>query len=200
MTNYFARDVIMHNEILALIASFIAMSFAVVSYFVRKKERYLLFQFLCLIFLITSYFFTVQFFAMVGLMIALARTFTFFLYERKGQKAPILWAFLFSGLSIVAYLTVNLWVLGTAQPLDILFLVGLIAYAFIFRIRNLKAVRFLMLVPTLLSVLFNVLSGAAIFATLSYIFEFSANTVSIFKYHVFSARRSKQQKDQVSHS
>ena len=182
----------MDNRVLALVASFIAMSFVTISYFTRKKERYLLFQLLCILFLITSYFFTVQFFAMVGLLIGAFRTVTFFLYERKGETAPVLWSFLFSGLSVGAYLVVNLMILKTAQPLDLLLLVGLVTYAFIFRIRDLKTVRFLMLVPTLLSVLFNLLTNAAIFTTLSYIFEFSANTVSIFKYHIFKKDNTNQ--------
>ncbi|MBO5754430.1 MAG: YgjV family protein, partial [Clostridia bacterium] len=69
----------MDNPILALITSFFAMSFVVTSYFMKKKEKYLLFQFLCIVFLIISYFFTEQFFAMVGLVIGLGRTLTFFL-------------------------------------------------------------------------------------------------------------------------
>ena len=176
----------MDNRIFALIASFFAMTFVVISYFVKKKEKYLLFQFLCIVFLIISYFFSAKYFAMVGLVIGLGRTFTFFVYERKGKMASVLWAFLFSGLSLASYLVINLWILGDAQPLDILFLVGLIGYAFIFRIRSLKAVRFLMLVPTLLSVLFNVLTYAPLFATLSYSFELGANILSILKYHVFN--------------
>ena len=57
--------------------------------------------------------------------------------------------------------------------------------AFIFRIGNLKIVRFTMLIPTVLSILFNVLTSAALFATLTYVFELCANVVFIFKYHVF---------------
>ncbi|MBO7170157.1 MAG: YgjV family protein [Clostridia bacterium] len=178
----------MDNPILALITSFFAMSFVVTSYFMKKKEKYLLFQFLCIVFLIISYFFTEQFFAMVGLVIGLGRTLTFFLYERKGKNASILWAFLFSGLSLASYLIINLLILGDAQPLDILFLVGLIGYAFIFRIRNLTTGRFLMLIPTFLSVMFNVLTDAALFATLSYTFELSANILSILKFHVFAKK------------
>ena len=190
----------MDNRILALIASFFAMTFVVISYFVKKKERYLLFQFLCIVFLIISYFFTVQFFAMVGLVIGLGRTYTFFLYEKKGKNASILWAVLFSGLSLASYLVINLWILGEAHPLDILFLVGLIGYAFIFRIRNLKTVRFLMLVPTILSVLFNVLTHAALFATLSYSFELAANILSILKYHVFGREKEKNPTPQIQTS
>ena len=189
----------MDNRILALIASFFAMTFVVISYFVKKKERYLLFQFLCIVFLIISYFFTVQFFAMVGLVIGLGRTAVFYLYEKREKQASILWAFLFSGLSLASYLIINLLILGTAQPLDILFLVGLIGYAFIFRIRNLKTVRFLMLAPTILSVLFNVLTHAAIFATLSYTFELGANIISILKYHVFVKKETTTSSKEVNY-
>lgn len=189
----------MDNRVLALIASFFAMIFVAISYFVRKKERYLLFQFLCIVFLITSYFFTKQFFAMVGLVIGLGRTLTFFLYEKKGSRAPIFWAFLFSGLSLASYLIINLGIMKSAQPLDLLFLVGLIGYAFIFRIRSLKAVRFLMLAPTVLSVLFNILTHAALFATLSYSIELGANVVSIFKYHVFTKKEKTPPAKEVSY-
>ena len=68
-------------------------------------------------------------------------------------------------------------------------MVALVGYAFIFRIRNLKIVRYTMIFPTVLSILFNVLSGAAFFATLTYVFELSANIVSIFKYHVFNKNK-----------
>ena len=73
----------MDNRILALIASFIAMAFVILSYFVKKKAYYLLFQLLCIVCLIISYFFSLQFFAMIGLAVGLFRTITFFVYEKK---------------------------------------------------------------------------------------------------------------------
>ena len=84
-------------------------------------------------------------------------------------------------------------ILKTTKPWDVLCEFVLVMYAFISRIRNLKIVRFTMLIPTLLSILFNVLTRAAIFATLTYVFELCANVVSIFKYHVFN----KQGKEKV---
>ena len=175
----------MENQTLALIASFIAMAFVIMAYFVKKKAYYLLCELLCIIFLVISYFFTVQFFAMIGLAVGLFRTVTFFVYENKDKQAPIVWSFLFSGLTIASYFIVNFGILKTAQPLDVLCVVALVTYAFIFRIRNLKIVRFAMIIPTVLSILFNVLTQAAIFATLTYVFELCANVISIFKYHVF---------------
>ncbi|MBQ8374041.1 MAG: hypothetical protein IJX98_00510 [Clostridia bacterium] len=91
-------------------------------------------------------------------------------------------------MTIASYFIVNFGILKTAKPLDILCLSALVMYAFIFRIRNLKIVRFTMLIPTVLSILFNVLINAAVFATLTYVFELSANVISIFKYHVFGEK------------
>ena len=182
----------MYNQTLSLIAGFIAMAFVILAYFVTKKEFYLVFQSLCIVFLVISYFFNLQFFAMIGLAIGLGRSLTFFVYENKGKDAPIWLSFLFSGLTLVSYFIVNLGILKTAQPLDILCLVALCMYAFIFRIRNLKVVRFTMLFPTVLSILFNVLTHAAVFVTLSYLFELTANVVSIFKYHVFGKEKTEE--------
>lgn len=174
----------MDSPVLALIASFIAMAFAVASYFVKKKSLYLAFQASCISFLIVSYFFTLQFFAMVGLAIGLIRAVIFFIYERKEKTAPIFVPLAISVATVLAYFIVNWWILQTVQPLDILCLAACILYAFVFRIRNLKTVRFGMLAPTVLSLLFNILTHAALFATLSYAFELAANLLSIYKYHI----------------
>lgn len=174
----------MDSPVLALIASFIAMAFAVASYFVKKKSLYLAFQASCISFLIVSYFFTLQFFAMVGLAIGLIRAVIFFVYERKEKTAPIFVPLAISVATVLAYFIVNWWILQTVQPLDILCLAACILYAFVFRIRNLKTVRFGMLAPTVLSLLFNILTHAALFATLSYVFELAANLLSIYKYHI----------------
>ena len=176
-------------EIMALITSFIAMALVVISYFVKKKELYLLFQFLCIIFLIISQFFTLEYFSAIGLVIALIRTYTFFVYEKKDKLAPIIWPIIFTTLSLASYFIVNLWILKTVKPLDILFLIGLIMYSFIFRVRSLKIVRYTMLVPTGLSVVYFVLTFAPIFTTMSYAFEIVANIVSIFKYHIIKPKQ-----------
>jgi hypothetical protein len=172
------------NETLSYIAGFVAMVFVILAYFVKKKEMYLVYQSLCIMGLVFSYLFNAQFFAMIGLFISLCRALTFFLIERKGKKASIALSFLFAGLTVASYFIVNFWILGDAQPLDILCLASACMYAFIFRIRDLKTVRFTMLVPTVISIAYNVFSGAALFVTLSYAFELVANVVSIFKYHI----------------
>ena len=182
----------MENKTLALIASFIAMGFVVISYFVKKKEQYLLFQLLGLCFLIINYFFSLEFFAMIGVALGGIRALTFFIYEKNEKNAPIIWSFAFSILTITSYFIINYVILETSKPLDSLCLLGLILYAFIFRIRDLKIVRFTMLLPTVLTFLFNLLTQAAIFATLAYAFELLANIISILKYHVFNKESATQ--------
>ena len=172
----------MDIPILAVIASFIGMAFVVAAYLVRKKSLYLACQSLCIVFLILAYFFEVNFFGMIGLGIGLARSLTFFVYEQKDKDAPIYWPFVFSFLTLCNFY-VNLFILKTGQALDVLCLIALIMYAFIFRIRSLKIVRFTMLVPTILSIVYNICVGAAIFTTLTYVFELFVNCVSIVRYH-----------------
>lgn len=179
----------MEQRTLALIASFIAMVFVVAAYFVKKKAYYLLFELLCIVFLMVSYFFTVQFFAMIGLAVGLIRTITFFIYESTEKQAPICWSFIFAVLTIATYFIIDFVIIKKSQPLDVLSLLALVMYAFIFRIRNLKIVRYSMLVPTVLSILFNVLTQAALFTTFTYVFELCANGISIFKYYIFVKKR-----------
>lgn len=179
----------MENQTLALIASFVAMLLIASSYFFKKKELYLLFQAIGMVFLGLNYFFTLEFFAMLGLAVGLFRALVFFFYEKKDKLAPIFWAYLCAGLTLAAYFIVN-W--NSIKPLDIIYMVSLILYAFIFRIRDLKLMRFTVLAPNFLAVLYNVLIQATPFATLSYAFELGANIVSILKYHVFGKEETKQ--------
>ena len=127
----------MENEVLSLIASFLALVFVIFAYFTSKKN-YLMFQSLCIVFLIISYFFKAQFFVAIGMIVSLGRSLTFYYFESKDKDASILWSFMFSALTIATYFIVNFAILGDAKLLDIICLCALILYAFIFRIRNLK--------------------------------------------------------------
>ena len=184
----------MYNYTLSMIVSFIAMSLITISYFLKRKSLYLSFQASGIVFLILSFLFTEQFFAMLGLTIGLARTVTFFLYEKKDKDAPLYLSILFSVLTIAVYFIVNFGVLKTAKPLDILYLVGLVFYAFTFRIRNLKTMRYVTVVPTLLNVLYSVLIYSTPFVIISYAFECGANLLAILKYDILEKEKAQQTK------
>ena len=165
-------------------SSLIALGLIVSSYFVSKKILYLIMQGLGIVFLVLSYFFVEEFFAMISLSIGLGRTIVYFIYERKNKKAPVMLAYILSILTIASYFIVNLWILKTAKPLDIIYLVSLCGYAFTFRIRNLKTMMYVVLIPTSLAVIYNLAILAPIFSILSYSFELIANIVAIIRFHM----------------
>lgn len=167
----------------ALLVSFIAMVWIVSSYFMKGKSGFLLCQVIGMVFLMASYFFGEAYFAMIGLGIGMARSVTFFLFEKKDKTPSIFWPILFSALSLTAYVVINFIILKDVKGVDVFYLLGLILYAFVFWIRDLDKMLYLSTIPTALSILYNVLSGAAVFAIVSYTFELGANLVAIYKRH-----------------
>ena len=173
----------MYNYTLLQITGAATLGLMVLSYFFKSKSTYLFLQTMGLFSMFFSYLFSGEYFAMITLTVSLTRTLTFFAYEKKDKEAPIAFSFLFSALAIAAYLTVNLLILNTAKPLDVLYLTAVVMYAFIFRIRNIKTVRFTVLVPHALAVLYNLLLGNMLFVAASYFFELIADVYAIFKYN-----------------
>jgi hypothetical protein len=172
----------------SLVASFIAMVLIAGSYFV-KKDGFLILQSSGIVFLMISYCLEGLYFPMIGLTVGLARTLIFLGYEKKNLLAPIFWPFVFTGLSVTAYLIINVGILNEQKWYDAIYLIGLIMYAFVFRIRNIETLRYVITIPTALSIFYNVVSGAAIFATISYSFELCANIVAIIKEHIFGKEK-----------
>ena len=175
----------MKREEWAFIVSVVVMLVMCCSYFFKRKSLYLLTQGVGIAFLMAAYILLKEYFAMVGLVIGLLRSVTYLLYEWKNKETPIWWAILFSILGVACYFIVNVWIQGSAKPYDLIYLVGLVAYAFIFRIRNLKLLRYLVLIPTGLSIVYNALLGVeTLFVVISYSFEMGANIVAIVKFRI----------------
>ncbi|MBR1983056.1 MAG: YgjV family protein [Clostridia bacterium] len=174
----------MYNLTIAYIASFCAMFVTTSSYFFKKKLMYLIFQLSAIVFLILSYFFTLEFVAMIGIGVGLFRVLVYLFYENKQRIAPLYWAFIFSVLTIMAYFVGSTLKESGQSYYDILYVLSLCMFAFIFRIRDIKLVRYLCLIPLIMSALYNILINAPIFATLSYVFETLANVSAIIFYAV----------------
>ena len=68
--------------------------------------------------------------------------------------------------------------------LDIICLISLCLYAFTFRIRNLKTMRYMVLAPNFLAVVYNAAINAPIFTVLSYAFELTANVIAIMQFNL----------------
>ena len=134
---------------------------------------------------------------MIGLGIGLFRALTFFFYEKKGKDAPLILSFIFAGLTLASYFIVNLWVLKTARPLDILYLTSLVFYTFTFRIRNLMVMRYLLILPLLTSVLFGIFSNVTTFVLLTYVFELAADLVAIVRGIVIIKLQKRKEKNEI---
>ncbi len=186
----------MTREQWAFAVSILVMLVMCSSYFFKKKSLYLIVQSAGITLLMAAYILWKEYFAMAGLVIGLARMLVYLWYERKDKHAPIWWAVLFSLLGVACYLIINLWILKNAKPVDIIYLVGLVAYAFIFRIRSLNLVRYLVLIPTALSIVYNALLGVGtVMVVGSYSFEMCANLVSIAKYHLYDKKKNIEVKE-----
>ncbi len=183
----------MTAETWSITVSFVAMLLIAMSYFFKNKSGFLLFQAMGMVFIMTSYLLDGEYFAMIGLGIGLARALVFFGYEKKDKKASVLWSVFFSVLTVAVYFIVNVGILKEAKWRDVVYLIGLVLYAFIFRIRDLELMRYTVTIPTALSILYNVLCRAAPFIIVSYVFELGANILSILKYHVFAKTKETQQ-------
>ena len=186
----------MTREQWAFAVSILVMLVMCSSYFFKKKSLYLSVQSAGITLLMAAYILWKEYFAMAGLVIGLARMLVYLWYERKDKHAPIWWAVLFSLLGVACYLIINLWILKNAKPVDIIYLVGLVVYAFIFRIRSLNLVRYLVLIPTALSIVYNALLGVGtVMVVVSYSFEMCANLVSIVKYHLYDKKKNIEVKE-----
>lgn len=186
----------MTREQWAFAVSILVMLVMCSSYFFKKKSLYLSVQSAGITLLMAAYILWKEYFAMAGLVIGLARMLVYLWYERKDKHAPIWWAVLFSVAGVACYLIINLWILKNAKPVDIIYLVGLVVYAFIFRIRSLNLVRYLVLIPTALSIVYNALLGVGtVMVVVSYSFEMCANLVSIAKYHLYDKKKNIEVKE-----
>lgn len=180
-------------DVSAQIVSFIALVLIVASYFVSKKN-YLLLQTLGMVGLLVSFLLKANFFAMVGTGVSIARAVTFFVYEKFGKRAPVHLSFLFASLTVAAYLVVNVWIQGTAKPVDILYLVSLVCYAFTFRIRDRRTLLYVTLVPTAFGLAYTIASFTTVFVLISYAFELSANIVALGKMHIENRKNIKRER------
>ena len=168
-------------ELFSYVSGLIAMIFIVSSYFLKNKKLYLLFQGIGIVFLILSYFFIAEFFAMIGLAIGLLRCLIYFLYEQNGKTAPLFFAVCISFMTLASYFIVNVGIQKTGKGEDILYLTALIGYAFTFRIQSLRLMRWLTLIPNALSIVYGFVISATPFVIVSYAFELGANALAIWK-------------------
>ena len=174
--------------------SFVMSTIALVLYssscFSNSKRNYLILQLSGSVFLSFSYFLISSYFTMVAVIIGIARGIICYIYEKKDKKVPI---YLIIGLclaSILCYIIINYVVLRSqASVWDFLYLFSCCMYAVTFAIRNLRVMRYVVLLPHASAVAYNLLIHAPISSAISYGIELTVTIVAIIKYEVSKIKK-----------
>ena len=169
---------------LSFVMSTIALVLYSSSYFLSKKRNYLIFQLSGNAFLSLSYLLIGAYFTMVAVMIGIARGLICYTYEKKDKKVPIYWIVSLCLASILSYIIINYIVLSQASVWDFLYLFASCMYAITFAIRNLRVMRYAVLIPHASAGAYNLLSNAPISSAISYGIEFVVTLVAIVKFEI----------------
>ncbi len=170
---------------LSFIMSTIALVLFCSSYFFNNKKKYLILQLSGNVFLSMSYFFMGAYFTMVSLGIGIARGIVCYTYEKKNKKVPLYMIIGLCFLTVSSYIVINYIVLsGEASPWDVLYMIASCMYAITFAIRNIKLMRYLVLIPHASAISYNLLVNAPISSAISYGIEFVITIVAIIKFHI----------------
>ena len=165
--------------------SIIALVLYCSSYFWSSKKKYLSFQLTGNLFLSMSYFFMGAYFTMVSAAVGILRGVVCYTYEKKGKRVPV---YMIGGLcfiTVLSYVLINYVLLsGEASPWDVLYLFASCMYAITFAVRNIKLMRYLVLIPHMSAILYNILAHAPISSAISYGIEFVITVIAIVKFRL----------------
>lgn len=172
-------------NLLSYIMSTVALALYCSSYFFNNKKKYLVLQLNGNLFLSLSYFFMGAYFTMVSAAVGIVRGLVCYAYEKNNKKVPI---YVISGLcavTVLSYVIINYVILsGTSSPWDVLYMIASCMYAITFAIRNIKLMRYVVLIPHLSAIFYNLLVKAPISSAISYGIEFMITVVAIIKFHI----------------
>ncbi|MBO5039966.1 MAG: YgjV family protein [Clostridia bacterium] len=184
-------------DVLSFIASTVALCLYSASYFFNTKRNYLILQLSGNVFLSLSYLLMGSYFTMVSVAIGIARGLLCYAYEKRDKKVPI---YVILGLclaTISSYVIINFVILSDSSPWDFLYLMSSCAYAVTFAMRNIRVMRYAVLVPNALAVAYNLLIKAPISSAISYGVEFAVTVVAIIKCEIKLARERKKAKSEL---
>ena len=169
---------------LSFAMSTVALALYSGSYFFNNKRGYLAFQLFGNVFLSLSYLLIGAYFTMVSALLGVVRGLVYYLYEKKDKKVP--W-YVIVGLCasmIASYIIINGVILSSSSPWDILYLIASCMYAITFAIRNIRLMRYLVLIPHVSAVSYNLLSAAPISSAISYGIELIVTLVALVKFEL----------------
>lgn len=176
-------------RILSYIMSIIALALYCGSYFFNSKKKYLILQLNGNLFLSLSYLFMGAYFTMVSAAVGIVRGIVCYTYEKKDKRVPVYMIVLLCAVTVLSYVIINYVILsGNASPWDVLYMFACCMYAITFAVRNIKLMRYVVLIPHLSAVFYNLLVHAPISSAISYGIEFMVTVVAIIKFRLQEKR------------
>ena len=177
-------------EKLSLAMSIAALCLFSLSYFFNNKRNYLISQLSGNVFLSLSYLLIGAYFAMVAVAIGIARGIICYAYEKRDKKVPLYCILGLCLVTVLSYIVINYFILETeASAWDALYLFASCMYAVTFAIRNIRVMRYVVLLPHSSAVAYNLLIKAPISSAISYGIELTVTVVAIVKYEISRAKQ-----------
>ena len=167
---------------LSFILSTIALALYSLSYFFNNKRNYLFLQLMGNVFLSMSYMLIGSYFTMVSVAIGIARGSICYFYEKKDKKVPTVVIVGLCLATILSYIIINYVILSQASMWDFLYLFASCMYAITFAMRNIRVMRYTVLIPHSCAVAYNLLINAPISSAISYAIELGVTVAAIIKY------------------
>ena len=169
---------------LSFITSAIALSLYSVSYFFNNKRNYLIAQMIGNVVFSFSYLFLGAYFTMVSVIIGIARALVCFIYEKKDKSVPNLLVIGLCAITVLSYVIINYVILSQSSTWDFLYLIASCLYTITFAIRNLRIMRFVVTIPHISAIAYNILIKAPFTSAISYTIELSVTLVAIVKQEI----------------
>ena len=174
---------------LSFAMSTIALALYSCSYFFNNKRNYLILQLTGNVFLSVSYLLIGSYFTMVAVMLGIGRGLICYIYEKKDRKVPVYWIVGLCMASILSYVIINTVILSQASTWDFLYLFASCMYAVTFAMRNIRVMRYTVLIPHASAVAYNLLIHAPISSAISYGIETIVTIAAIVRYEVLKSRK-----------
>jgi hypothetical protein len=140
------------------------------------------------VFLSVSYLLIGSYFTMVSVLLGIARGLMCYVYEKKDKRVPVYMIVGLCTVTILSYVVINYVILTQASPWDVLYLLTSCMYAVTFAIRNIRVMRYTVLIPHVCAVAYNLLIRAPFSSAISYGIELAVTVVAIVKYDVLKKK------------
>ena len=179
---------------LSLVFSTIALILYSCSYFFNSKKNYLILQISGNFFLSVSYLLIGSYFTMIAVLLGIARGWICYIFEKNDKKVPLYCIIGLCFVTILSYIIINTVILSQASVWDFLYLFASCMYMVTFSIRNIRVMRYLVLIPHTSAIVYNLLIPAPISSAISYTIELVVTLVAIVKSEVIRVKNNNQKK------